>query len=125
MFTHYPIYDVSYLVAFIFTLGSVVWVINSFFVWLPLQLPSSEFSGEIADAGGITAFIGATIFVIGSVLLMLEAVNEERADCFGWAVEEVFEQGESLVRVRPDGCRHHHRNTKNLVGKSKVDVNGK
>lgn len=53
---------------------------------------------------------------------MLEAVNESRADCFGWAVEEVFEQGESLIRVRPDGCRHHHRNKRNLVGKSKVDV---
>lgn len=122
MFTTYPIWDVSYLVAVIFTWGSVVWVINSFFVWLPLQLPSSEFPGEIANAGGITAFIGATIFELGSMLLMLEAVNEERADCFGWAVEEVWEEGAKLIRVKTDeeGCRHHHRNKKNLVGKGRA-----
>ena len=92
MFSTYPYWDVSYLVALIFTWGSVVWCINAFFVWLPLQMPSSEFPGEIADAGGITAFIGATIFEIGSVLLMIEAVNENRADCFGWALEEVLEE---------------------------------
>lgn len=27
-FTHYPVWDISWLVAFIFTWGSVVWVIN-------------------------------------------------------------------------------------------------
>jgi hypothetical protein len=27
-FTHYPIWDISWLVAFIFTWGSVVWVLN-------------------------------------------------------------------------------------------------
>ncbi|TVY83786.1 hypothetical protein LSUE1_G001200 [Lachnellula suecica] len=119
MFSTYPYWDVSYLVAIIFTLGSVVWCINAFFVWLPLQDPSTEFSGEITDAGGITAFIGATIFEIGSVLLMIEAVNENRADCFGWAVEEALEEN-GLIRLRPDGCTHHHKNKKNLVGKSKA-----
>ena len=92
MFSTYPYWDVSYLVAVIFTLGSVVWCINAFFVWLPLQDPSTEFPGEIANAGGITAFIGATIFELGSILLMIEAVNENRADCFGWALEEVLEE---------------------------------
>lgn len=92
MFSTYPYWDVSYLVAIIFTLGSVVWCINAFFVWLPLQDPSTEFPGEIANAGGITAFIGATIFEFGSILLMIEAVNENRADCFGWALDEVLEE---------------------------------
>lgn len=117
MATTYPYWDVSYLVAIIFTLGSVVWVINSFFVWLPLVDPSTEFPGEIGKAGGITAFIGATVFEIGSVLLMFEAVNENRSGCFGWAVERVLESGR--VRVRPDGegCRHHHQNKRNLMGR--------
>ncbi|CAG8977027.1 hypothetical protein HYALB_00008885 [Hymenoscyphus albidus] len=52
MFTSYPYWDISYLVTVIFTLGSVVWCINAFFVYLPLQIPSSEFGGEIANAGG-------------------------------------------------------------------------
>jgi hypothetical protein len=98
MFSTYPYWDVSYLVAIIFTFGSVVWCINAFFVWLPLQDPSTEFPGEIADAGGITAFIGATIFEFGSILLMIEAVNENRADCFGWALEEVLEEN-GLIRL--------------------------
>ncbi len=119
MLTHCPYWDVSYLVALIFTIGSLDWCVNAFFVWLPLQLPSSEFPGEIANAGGISAFVGATIFEIGSVLLMIEAVNENREDCFGWAVEEVLEE-RGLRRLRPDGCRHHHHNKGNLVGKGKA-----
>lgn len=117
MFTTFPYWDISYLVALIFTIGSIDWVVNAFFVWLPLQLPSSEFPGEIANAGGISAFVGATIFEVGSVLLMIEAVNENRAECFGWAVEEVLgERG--LRRLRPEaGCVHHHGNKRNLVGK--------
>jgi hypothetical protein len=58
--------------------GSAVWVINGCFVWLPLAAPWTEFPTEYDIGGGVTAFIGATIFEIGSVLLMLEAVNENR-----------------------------------------------
>jgi hypothetical protein len=120
MFVTYPYWDVSYLVAVIFTLGSVVWCINAFFVWLPLQDPSTEFPGEIATAGGITAFLGATIFEIGSVLLMIEAVNENRSDCFGWALEEALEEN-GLIRVRPENkCKHHHRDKHSLLGHGKA-----
>ena len=123
MFTQYPYWDVSYLVAVIFTLGSAVWVLNAFFAYLPLAQPQTEFGTEILYGGGITAFIGATIFEIGSVLLMLEAVNENRTGCFGWALEKLLERdGEegAKVRVCPDRdrCSHHHKNKQNIVGKS-------
>ena len=49
----------------------------------PFTNPKSEFPGEVLYGGGVTAFIGATVFEIGSVLLMFEAVNENRAGCFG------------------------------------------
>jgi hypothetical protein len=120
MFNFYPIWDVSYLVAMVFTLGSVVWVINAFFVWLPLVEPDTEFAGEILTGGGITAFIGATIFEIGSILLMFEAVNENRTGCFGWAVSRALHDHHGMVfNVEPDlqECKHHHSNKKNLVGK--------
>jgi hypothetical protein len=119
MLTWYPVWDVSYLVAVVFTLGSVVWVINAFFVWLPLVRPSGEFPGEILVGGGITGFVGATIFEIGSVLLMVEAVNENRSGCFGWALRAALhDASERVVAVEParGDCRHHHRNRKNLVG---------
>ena len=122
MVTQCPYWDVSYLVATIFTLGSVVWVINGFFAYLPLAQPQTEFDTEILYGGGITAFIGATIFEIGSVLLMFEAVNENRTGCFGWAVERLVEgdrEKSAKIWVRPDkdGCRHHHTNKRNLLGR--------
>jgi hypothetical protein len=54
---------------------------------------------------------------------MVEAVNENRTGCFGWAIERVFEGEEGgLLRITPDndGCRHHHQNKKNLVGKGAI-----
>ena len=95
-------------------------VINAFFVWLPLERPSTEFKNEILTGGGITAFIGATIFEVGSVFLMLEAINENRTGCFGWAIHQLFDdqRGQQLL-ISPDldGCSHHHPNKHNLVGK--------
>ncbi|CAJ2506241.1 Uu.00g003710.m01.CDS01 [Anthostomella pinea] len=119
MLCYYPVWDVSYLVAVVFTWGSVIWVINAFFAFLPFTNPSTEFPGETLYGGGITAFIGATVFEIGSVLLMLEAVNENRAGCFGWALERAYEGcvEHGVGRVKPDGCTHHHGNRGNLVGK--------
>ncbi|KAK3073626.1 hypothetical protein LTR53_004636 [Teratosphaeriaceae sp. CCFEE 6253] len=118
MFTYYPVWDVSWLVAYVFTLGSIIWVINAFFALLPLTNPSTSFPGETLDGGGITAFIGATVFEIGSILLMLEAVNENRAGCFGWALAQVYEEHveRSVTRVAPASCTHHHANKRNLVG---------
>ncbi|MCJ1244772.1 hypothetical protein MMC30_001972 [Trapelia coarctata] len=120
MFTQYPYWDISYLVAMLFTMGSVVWCINGFFAFLPLVQPDSEFPTEILYGGGITAFIGATLFEMGSVLLMFEAVNENRAGCFGWALEQVLEGGRTRLRPDKDGCSHHHTNKKNFVGKGDV-----
>jgi len=124
MATQYPVWDVSWLVAYIFTWGSIIWVINGFFVFLPLVRPGSAFPEESFVGGGVTAFIGATVFEIGSILLVLEAINENRSGCFGWAVQQVFEhyQGRDhqSLRVTPDvgACTHHHSNKHNLVGKS-------
>ena len=122
MCTQFPYWNISYLVATIFTLGSVIWVMNAFFVYLPLAQPQTEFNTEILYGGGITAFIGATVFEIGSVLLMIEAVNENRAGCFGWALERLVEGekgGKEKIKLRPDlgACAHHHTNKRNFVGK--------
>ncbi|KAI4753723.1 hypothetical protein E4T52_14018 [Aureobasidium sp. EXF-3400] len=57
---------------------------------------------------------------------MLEAVNENREGCFGYAVESAYdeyvdraEKGHgSGLKIVPGNCIHHHRNKTNLVGKS-------
>lgn len=102
--------------------GSVIWVINGFFTWLPVQWPSTEFDGEVAMGGGITAFVGATVFEIGSVLLMIEAVNEKQKDCFGWALEEAMESHGLLFRPDPKGCTHHHSVRHSLLAVGEADV---
>ncbi|KAF2730808.1 hypothetical protein EJ04DRAFT_555160 [Polyplosphaeria fusca] len=126
MFTSFPIWDISYDVATIFTLGSIIWVINAFFFFLPLVQPATQFPNEALYGGGITAFIGATVFELGSLLLMAEAVNENRKGCFGWALERALthggpgdDGGEGSLRLRPSmpRCEHHHGNRGNLVGK--------
>lgn len=125
MFTVFPFWDISWWIAVIFTLGSVVWCINGFFSFLPYAQPSSEFSTEVYYGGGITAFIGAIIFFeTGSILLMFEAINENHTGCFGWALERLYsESGEKLhVLPRKDECCHHHQNTKNFVGPGAKDT---
>jgi hypothetical protein len=122
MLTYYPVWDISFDVAYVFTIGSVIWVINAFFVLLPLLRPDTEFKNEELYGGGITAFIGATVFEFGSLLLMAEAINENRAGCFGWALERAVshgkEEGEDQATLMPSKshCTHHHSNKRNLVG---------
>ena len=128
MFTFFPYYNISWLIAFTFTMGSIVWVINSFFSWLPLVRPSSEFHNEVLYAGGITAFIGAVIFFeTGSFLLLFEAINQGHDGCFGFAVEELLEHhkggdGQMTISTHMGRCTHHHRNKGNLVGKHAPDT---
>ncbi|KAF1987223.1 integral membrane protein [Aulographum hederae CBS 113979] len=123
--TRYPVWDISWLVAYLFTWGSIIWVINGFFVFLPILRQATEFQNEVLVGGGITAFIGATIFEVGSILLILESYNENRTGCFGWAVEHALdEHGHevgSVPKILPNNCTHHHLNRKNLVGKGVED----
>lgn len=126
MFVYYPVWDVSWWVAYVFTWGSIIWVINAFFSVLPYTNPTTDFPHETLDGGGITAFIGATVFELGSVLLMLEAVNENRTGCFGWAVEEAWDEhveGNGW-RVAPKYCTHHHPNKRNFVGGPNAPTDG-
>ncbi|KAG5745340.1 hypothetical protein H9Q70_011972 [Fusarium xylarioides] len=113
MFVRYPIWDVSYDVAVVFTIGSIIWVINGFYSWLPVLNPSTKVSDW---AGGLTAFIGATVFEFGSFLLMLEAVNENRSDCFGWAVEESVDGMLHLTHAH--NCKHAHAQKGTFVKQS-------
>lgn len=85
--------------------------------------PSTEFKGEAKYGGGITAFIGAICFFeLGSLLLVLEAINTNDTGCFGWAVEELVDhdanRGPTIQYVADKHtCSHHHQNKRNLVGR--------
>ena len=134
MFTAFPVWDVSYLVALFFTVGCLIFIACGLFYWLPIAYPSTEFPHEALTAGGVTSFVGGTLFEIGAVFLMLEATNENQTGCFGWAIEEVFEEhhhangneekGGGGYRLRPSSshCKHSHSNRKSCT--SAKDQNG-
>jgi len=132
MVVRYPVWDISWWIAYIFTWGSIIWCINALFTFLPFVRPSDNFPNESLYGGGITAFIGATVFEVGSVLLMLEAVNEDHSGCFGWAVQQVWEEHEhhgkrTELRLTPDdqACKHHHANRRTFLGTGLARNTGK
>ena len=120
MCTTFAWWDVSWWIAVLFSVGSAIFVICGFFYWLPLAAPSTEFRGE-GLAGGLTAFIGATLFTIGGVLLIVEASNENQTDCFGWALKHTFSHSDSYTeagsphkddsafQLVKEECNHHHQ----------------
>ncbi|KAH9918086.1 uncharacterized protein B0H18DRAFT_823524, partial [Fomitopsis serialis] len=81
-------WDVSFWVAFVFTLGSILWVINGFLLYLPLA-PSQSLPH--ANAAAWTAFAGGTAFEIGSYLTVVEALNAGHEQLFGPALWGLME----------------------------------
>ena len=53
---------------------------------------------------------------------MFEAVNENRAGCFGWALEQAIKGGHITLRPDKNSCSHHHINKKNLVGRAATQL---
>ncbi len=121
MVTCCPYWDISYLVAMTFFVASATWILNSFFLWLALEAPETEFPGEVRLGGGVSALIGATLFELDSVLLMIEAFNADRVGCFGSELKRIFsaERGQMMVHVSPnlEHCVHHQSSKSRLTWK--------
>ncbi|KAL9109775.1 MAG: hypothetical protein Q9227_005644 [Pyrenula ochraceoflavens] len=122
MFYVFPVWDISYLGAVIFCIGSAIFVVDAFFFWLPEAAPSTEFHNETVVIGGWLGFIGALIFFqVGATLFLFEAINTQHTGCFGWAIESLYDggSGSQVSQITPakEACFHHHQNKKNLVGK--------
>lgn len=99
MFTVFPYWDISWWIGVSFTIGCLLFVACGFFYWLPVAYPETEWPGEKVYGGGLTAFIGATLFQIGAVLLLLEAYNDRAETKFGKASAKlVTDAWESLRR---------------------------
>lgn len=77
MFTRFPWRDMSFQVGFTFTIGSAFFIVNGFFLTLPLTNPSTAFSSEIYWTG-VTGLIGGIIFILGGFAGVLEALNLKR-----------------------------------------------
>ncbi|XAO22397.1 hypothetical protein I312_101167 [Cryptococcus bacillisporus CA1280] len=81
--------DVSFWLAVSFTLGSAIWVINGFLVWFPLLRPKLD-TDTFLRTSSATAFIGGTIFELGSYLMVVEALDRGREINFGTAIGQLL-----------------------------------
>jgi hypothetical protein len=106
MFTKFPYWDLSWCVAMVYTMGSMVWIANGF--TSVLQTSTQDPPNGLKLANTWIAFAGASIFFLGSYLLFLEAVNANRGGCFGWAVEHIVKGGQLSAQVAPGDCEHHY-----------------
>ncbi|KAJ3903990.1 hypothetical protein F5879DRAFT_802509 [Lentinula edodes] len=80
-------WNVSWWVAMAFTVGSIIWVVNGFYSFLPFV--DTSFSMSTSGIGW-TAWVGATVFEVGAVLGVLEAWNRGETANFGWGVRQVL-----------------------------------
>ncbi|GAA5863349.1 hypothetical protein JCM8547_006955 [Rhodosporidiobolus lusitaniae] len=90
--------DISWWVAFIFTIGSVFWCINGIMFFCYFSNTSATFySTEAAFA-----FLGGTTFWVGAYLGWVESLNPaELAGDFGWEVREEGRHVTSLLYDDP------------------------
>lgn len=114
MFTTLPFDNISWLIAIVFTLGSVVWILSSFFAFMPMEHGAPP--SLSAYGCGITAFIGSSIFALGSILLMLESVKDNRDVSFGWTVNQQWDEdtGTTIYRVLPENKSGAHQQKREL-----------
>jgi len=75
MWTLFPIRDISWVVGFSFTIGSTAFVVNGFFLLLPLIDPETKFSTETPYATPASSVLGTLIFLIGGYAGYLEGLN--------------------------------------------------
>lgn len=78
-------WDVSFWVAVVFVLGSTAWIVNGFYLFLPLV----NIGGDHLTAAAWWAFVGGTLFEIGSYLMVVEALNCNHEELFGPALWEL------------------------------------
>jgi len=91
-------WDVSFWVAVMFTLGSISWIINGFFLYLPLLNEGSDNT----TAAAWCAFAGGTLFELGAYLMYVESLNTGHEQLFGpalWGLVGRQGMGEGADRV--------------------------
>ena len=77
MWTLFPLQDISWIVAFSFTVGSAAFVIHGFFLLLPLVDPETNFPSETPYATPASSVLGALMFLVGGYAGFLEGLNRK------------------------------------------------
>lgn len=107
-------WDVSFWTAFLFTVGSVAWLVNGVFLF---HHPSSEATDKLVS--GIFAMIGGTCFAFGGLCMYWEALNVQHEACFGAAMrkeENKFISALTCGAIKPGGRRTDGQPPFKLIG---------
>ncbi|EIN04636.1 hypothetical protein PUNSTDRAFT_146307 [Punctularia strigosozonata HHB-11173 SS5] len=81
-------WDISFWVAIVFVLGSTAWVVNGFYLFLPLLNEASDHQ----TAAAWWAFAGGTLFEVGSYLMLVESLNTGHENLFGPALWNLIDK---------------------------------
>ncbi|OTA88165.1 hypothetical protein M434DRAFT_50865, partial [Hypoxylon sp. CO27-5] len=78
MFTIWPYRDANWIVAILFVVGSISFVVNAFFTLLTAFAPSTIFPGEAELAVPLTILFGAVLFLSGGTLGLVAGWNADK-----------------------------------------------
>ncbi|RPD56551.1 hypothetical protein L226DRAFT_480446 [Lentinus tigrinus ALCF2SS1-7] len=105
-------WDLSFWIAVVFVLGSAAWIINGFFLFLPLlNIGTDSFT-----ASAWSAFAGGTLFEVGSYLMYVEALNAGHEELFAPALWELVAHGSGTVSDPPSPDSQSDTAEKGLTG---------
>lgn len=96
-------WDVSWWIGIVFSVGSMCSITAGVLQWLPIAYPDASFGADPSIISGVISFIRGMLFLLGGMLLVVEAVNANQSDCFGWALKGALNSdGENVDRASAD-----------------------
>lgn len=76
MISVFPYWDLAWYSGWSYTIGSILFVMDGLWAWLPLAFPATEFPGEEKYGTGLLFFFGALLYELGATTAYLEAIND-------------------------------------------------
>lgn len=93
-------WDISWWIGIVFSLGSTCSVVAGVLQWLPIAFPDGGYTYNSTVIAGIISFIRGMLFALGGLLLVVEAVNANQTDCFGWAMKEALNDDKENIELQ-------------------------
>lgn len=81
---------------------------NGFLLFLPLL----DIGGDHVDAASWWAFVGGTLFELGSYLMLVESLNTGHGQLFGPALWGLVSRSSTHVEEGPDESQPEQKRTK-------------
>lgn len=102
MWTLFPLQDISWIVAFSFTIGSAAFVMYGFFLLLPFIDPETNFPTETPYATPASSVFGALLFLVGGYAGFLEGINLSGREVAGTNVPDIETTEITEIRMKLD-----------------------